>query len=451
MARKFLTPIDLSKNELQNAVVQNLASAPSSPVKGQLYFNSTGGDNTLYWYDGAGWVPAKATGGAFPGYGAVPAETTFGIARADGAATTVARSDHTHGSPTHDAAAHSAIPISALAVPTVDVSWNSKKITNLADPTISTDAANKQYVDNLVAGLSWKETARIASLTNVTISGLAAIDGVTPVANDRILLMGQSTGSQNGLWLAQSGAWSRPTDYNAAGEAEAAAMFVLEGTANGDKAFVCTTNAPITIDTTATTWVQIGAGTGYVAGAGLLATGNTFDVVAGDSTLTVSADFIIVNTATIASVAFSNSNYAPLTRTITAGAGLIGGGDLNANRTLDIAALNGSIVVAADSIAVGYGGTGAAVTAARSDHTHDTGASSSYVKQFGQNCSAGTTTVVNHAFNNQDAVAKVFRNSTPFDEVECDVEHTDVNNTTVRFATAVAAGDYRIVVTGRQL
>lgn len=56
MAKKFLTAIDLNKCELQNAVIQNLASAPSSPGTGQIYFNSTAGDKSIYFYDGTSWV-----------------------------------------------------------------------------------------------------------------------------------------------------------------------------------------------------------------------------------------------------------------------------------------------------------------------------------------------------------------------------------------------------------
>src|SRR5262245_44075373 len=241
MARRFLTAIDLAKNELQNAVVQNLGAAPSSPAAGQLYYDSAG--QVLYWWDGSTW--RSAAGAALAS--SVTAETAVGVASNPGAGTTASRGDHTHGTPTHDAAAHSTIPVSALAAATANVNLNNFSIINLGPPSSGTDAANKNYVDGLVNGLSWKDPVRIASTANLGLSGLAAIDGVTPLGGDRVLVKNQTTANANGIYVASSGAWTRATDADAGPELEGAAVFVMEGSTQGDTAWVMTTNAPIVL------------------------------------------------------------------------------------------------------------------------------------------------------------------------------------------------------------
>lgn len=175
-----------------------------------------------------------------------------------------------------------------------------QRVINVADPSASTDAANKQYVDGMVNGLAWKQPVRAATTANITLSGTQTIDGVLLVAGDRVLVMNQTTASGNGIYVVASGAWTRSADADSAAELLNATVYVSEGTVNADKAYTQTTNAPITVGTTSLTFAQVGGGGGttYTAGNGLTLTGNTFAVGAGTG-ITVGATTVGVDTAVV--------------------------------------------------------------------------------------------------------------------------------------------------------
>jgi phage-related tail fiber protein len=240
-------------------------------------------------------------------------------------------------------------------------------------------------VDNAIAGLSWKDSVRCASTANLGLTGLAAVDGVTPAANDRVLVKNQSAPAQNGIYLAQSGAWTRALDADAANELEGMAVFVNEGTTNADTSWVCTANAPITVGTTLLPFSQFqGSGT-YNAGAGLVQNANAFDVVAGDTSLTVSADAVIVNTTVIATRTYVDTAVTGLTKKFAA-------------------ALTGTVAYA-------------------------------------------TGEVVTHNLNTRDVHVMVVNGNSPWAAIEVDWEATTVNTVTIRYNPNIGAG-YRAVVIG---
>ncbi|MCU9947487.1 head decoration protein [Pseudomonas sp. PDM13] len=155
------------------------------------------------------------------------------------------------------------------------------RLTALADGTAPQDAVTKAQLDAAVQGYSWKSPVRAATTANITLSGAQTIDGVSIIAGDRVLVKNQTAGSGNGIYVAAAGSWTRSTDMDTAAEALGAAVFVSEGTAQGNQVWLMTTDAPITIGTTALVWTQTGAGTSYTAGNGITIVGNAIAVDTG--------------------------------------------------------------------------------------------------------------------------------------------------------------------------
>ena len=182
--------------------------------------------------------------------------------------------------------------ISDLSVPTADVSWDSKKLTNLADPTAAQDGATKAYVDSIAQGLDPKGSVKAASTANIaTLSGAMTIDGIALVTGDRILVKDQTAKSANGIYVIASGAWTRATDSNTWDKLISAYVFVEEGTTNADNGYLCTIDQGGTLGTTDVTFVQFSGAGQITAGAGLTKTGNQIDVgTASSSRIVVNAD-----------------------------------------------------------------------------------------------------------------------------------------------------------------
>jgi hypothetical protein len=178
---------------------------------------------------------------------------------------------------------------------TGDFNLNSHPITNLADPSNPQDAATRAWVLAQVAGISTSgATVRVATTANISLTGTQTIDGISLSVGDRVLVKNQTTASQNGIYLVASGSWTRTIDADAWVEVVGKIISVEEGTNNGDTVWLSTADLGGTLDTTAITFIQLPGPSDILAGAGLTRTGQTVDLVAADTSLTVNANDVAV-------------------------------------------------------------------------------------------------------------------------------------------------------------
>jgi hypothetical protein len=348
MAKNFLVPINLNKNELQNAKIQGITSAPASPVVGQVYYNTT--SNQFFVYNGTAWVTY------------LPSTSGLDTIATANAATT---------------------PITA----------SSQRITNVATPTSGTDAANKTYVDNAVQGLSWKAAGNLLATANVPLTGstgTVVIDGHAALTSAstgyRLVLTNQTVSADDGIYdYTDNGTTytlTRSADADVYTELISATIFIEEGTTYGKTTWT-QSNTYLT-SFSGQTWVQAGGGTTYSAGNGLSLTGTVFAAVGTSNRISVSGAGIDISSA------YAGQNTITTLGTVATGVwngttiGVANGGSgattltgylkgngtsaFTASSTIPGADVNGNITGNAanvtGTVAIANGGTGATTASA---------------------------------------------------------------------------------------
>lgn len=123
-------------------------------------------------------------------------------------------------------------------------------ITDRRSGSASASTASSR-VGGIPEGLGMKAPVRVTTTANVALAGLQTIDGVTLVANDRILVKDQTTGSENGIYVASSGNWERAADTAINGElVQGTLVYVFAGSLYAGFLFQCATANPITFGST---------------------------------------------------------------------------------------------------------------------------------------------------------------------------------------------------------
>ena len=426
MARKFLVSLDLNKNELQNARIQNLSTAPSSPVEGQIYFNTV--DKVVYFYDGTNWI---STSGSLE-----VIQDAIGAYVSGGTGLTATYSDST-GTTTIDldnTAVTAGSYGSTTKIPTFTVDQQGR-LTAASEANVATNLS--------IAGETGTDTVNLLTDT-LTVTGDGSID--TAVTNNTITITAKDASTtQKGVASFNS------TDFTVTAGAVSLnkdPVITLSGDVNGTGTM---TNLG---DVTITTTVQPNS-----VALGTDTTGNYIATITG--------------TANEIEVSGSGSENSAVTiglpDDVTITGNLLVGGNLNVTGTVN--SVNTTQVNIVDNkINLNTNFTGAPVADAgirvergsetdveilwnessdkwtvTNDGTNYHAITRKYVETLN---SVATSYTVTHNLGSTDVLVQVSQAASPYAKVETDVELTSASAVTIKFAVAPASGEYKVVVIG---
>lgn len=283
--------LDFQKNQIQNASFHTLTSPPSSPATGQYYFNTA--NKTLSVFDGTQWL----------NYGTASISTSAPLVATPGAGgvVTISIPAATSSQAGHMTTEFAALLENATSSNTANTlvrrdssgnmsvgTINAAKVTGLSAPTAGNDAATKDYVDAMAQGLATKQPVRVATTANLSLSSVSVVDGVTLANGDRVLVKNQTTASENGIYVKNGAGLTRADDFNTSAEAiPSSYCLVQEGTTNQESGWVLSTNSPITLGTTALTFVKFSQAGIIDAGLAMEKVGSQLNVRSDGATIVI--------------------------------------------------------------------------------------------------------------------------------------------------------------------
>jgi hypothetical protein len=401
MAKKFLTSLDLTKNQILNVAIQNLSSAPSAPVAGQVYFNTT--DAHLYFYNGSAWVDASGD------ISAVVAGAGLG-----GGGTT--------GSVTLDINVDNAtIEISADAIQVKDLGITTAKLDNGAVTTVKiganqvTFAKLQTIASGKVLGNVSGSTGNVAEIDIITATDLTGSANTNIPSTAAIKAYVDATigglGNLEGAWDASAGSFP-------VGSAPVA------GTKKGDYWYVTvagTVNSvPFNVGDALIALVDAASTTTY-AGNWISLEVNRDQATESILGLVTLATQTEVNTGTNTVEAITPATLSGRTATET--------------RT--------GIAEIATQTEVNDGTDDARIVTPLKLKTLLDNRTGGYAANVGDG--TATSFALTHGLGTRDVVVVIYDNST-FEEVITDVALTSTSVVTVTFAVAPSSNAYRVVI-----